>query len=259
MQKNNQVNHFSLTATALLVAISIIVSNFVIYIPLFGFPSVRFSVTSIPIFLVGSLFGGVYGVIAGFISDMISFMITSQGAPYHPGFTINAMLVGLIPGIIFHHIKMRRNKKSFNKMNLLLGVIALVGSIVYINFIGIHEVENIGPIMGIPINIILSILMIIILAALVGIVWYVQKKFSEVDSAYSIDKIIFINIISFVVVQLILTPIWLNNLYNIPIMASAFVRVFKSLIDIPLQAMLSYTILRAIPVKIKGNYLCKNN
>lgn len=259
MQKNNKTNHFFLTATALLVAISIIISNFVIYIPLFGFPSVRFSVTSIPIFIVGSLFGGAYGAIAGFISDMISFMITSQGAPYHPGFTLNAILIGFIPGIIFHYVKTRNSRKSLNKINLSLGVIALIGSIVYINFIGIHEIENIGLIMGVPINIILSLLMVVILIALIGIVYYVQKKFTEIDNLYSIDQILFIHIISFIVVQLILTPIWLNGLYNIPIMASVFVRVFKSLIDIPLQVMLSYMILRAIPIKIKGRYLCKNN
>lgn len=255
MQKSNKTNLFPMAATALLVAISIVLSGLVVYIPLFGFPSVRFSVTGIPVFLAGSLFGGVYGAIAGFLSDIIGFLFTSNGAPYHPGFTINSILIGLIPGIIFSQIKKREITASFNKINLGLGIVAAVGAIVYINFIGIHEIEDLGTVMGMPTNIVLSGLMVVIFIALVCITTYVQKRFSENDYLYAIDKIIFISIINYIAVQLICTPIWLGQMYNIPVMASVMVRVFKSLIDIPLQVMLIYIILKAIPVNVKSKYM----
>ncbi len=257
MQKNK--SHFPLTATALLVAISIILSTVVIYIPMFGFKSVRFSMTSIPIFIVGSLFGGIYGAAAGFVSDIIGFMFTSQGAPYHPGFTINAILIGLIPGLAFQYFKKQKVTMHFNKINLVLGILALIGTCIYINFIGIHEVENLGSFKGVPMNIILSILMGLVLVLLIGIVHWVQKRFDTVTGLFTIDQVIFVCIINFIVAQLILTPFWMRDLYHIPLMASVVVRIFKSLIDIPLQVALIYTILCVLPQKVKGAYLCKNN
>lgn len=257
MQKNK--SHFPLTATALLVAISIIFSTFVIYIPMFGFKSVRFSMTSIPIFIAGSLFGGVYGAVAGFVSDVIGFMFTSQGAPYHPGFTINATLVGLIPGMAFYYFKNQRNTMNLNKINLVLGVLALAGTEIYINFIGIHEVENLGSFMGIPMNIVLSILMVMVLILLIIIVLWVQKRFGIANGIFTIDQVIFVCILNFIVAHLILTPFWIQNLYGVPIMASVIVRIFKSLIDIPLQVALIYVVLCTLPQKVKGAYLCKNN
>lgn len=255
MQKSHKTNLFPMAATALLVAISIVLKGLMVYIPLFGFPSVRFSMAGIPIFLAGGLFGGVYGAIAGFVSDMIGFLFTSNGAPYHPGFTINSILVGLIPGIIFTMLKKKEIVASFNKINLGLGVVATIGAIVYINFIGIHEVEGLGEVMGIPTNIVLSLLMVVIFIALIVITTYVQKRFSENDGLYAIDKIMFISIISFIVIQLLCTPVWLKQMYNIPVMASVMVRVFKSLIDIPLEVMSVYIILKAIPVKLKSQYM----
>lgn len=257
MQKNK--SYFPLAATALLVAISIIFSTFVIYIPMFGFKSVRFSMTSIPIFIAGSLFGGIYGAVAGLVSDVIGFMFTSQGAPYHPGFTINATLVGLIPGMAFHYFKKKRSTINLNTINLVLGILALIGTVVYINFIGIHEVSNLGSFMGIPMNIVLSVLMVIVLIALVAIVLWLQKHFRNDNPLFTIDQIIFVCALNFIIVQLILTPFWIQDLYGLPIMASVLVRVFKSLIDIPLQVALIYTVLCTLPQSVKGTYLCKNN
>ncbi|WP_054742246.1 folate family ECF transporter S component [Cellulosilyticum ruminicola] len=255
MQKSNKTNLFPMAATAIFAAISIALSGLVFYIPLLGFPSVRFSVTGIPIFLAGSLFGGAYGAIAGFLSDIIGFMFSSGGAPYHPGFTINSILVGLIPGIIFSQIRKKGITASFNRINFILGLVAAVGAIVYINFIGIHEIEELGSFMGTPTNIVLSVIMVVIFITLVGLTMYVQNKFTDGDSVYSIDKIIFVKILNYIVVQLICTPIWLSQLYNIPVVASVMVRVFKTLIDIPLQVMLVYLIIKVIPVNLRNKYL----
>ena len=253
MQKKADL--FPMAATALCVAISIILSSFVVYIPLFGFPSVRFSFATIPVFIAGSLFGGVYGAIAGFLSDMIGFLFTSQGAPYHPGITINAILIGLIPGLIFSHLKKHENIINFNKVNIALGILSLGGAIYYINFIGIHEIEELGTVMGVRVNIVLSLLMAVLVGGLIFIVKHIQSAFGEVDNLYAIDKIIFISIINYGAVQLLCTPIWLSQMYNIPPLASITVRIFKSLIDIPLQVVVIYTVIKFIPQNTKGRYI----
>lgn len=252
MQKNKQLNTKTLVSTALLVTISIVLAQFVVYIPLFGFPSVRFSVSSIPIILTGVLFGGVFGAIAGFLSDIISFLLANAGAPYHPGFTINMILTGLIPGIIFTVLRTKKIEFSFGKINSVISVLALVGAVLYINLVGVHKVENLGSIMGIPMNIVLSFVLTLLVIGLNVIVYKLQKRYGEKEGIYSIDKLIFSGIVVYLIVQLTCTPIWMLQLYNIPIPASIFVRVFKCLIDVPLQVTLVYLVLKAMPMKIKG-------
>ena len=256
MQKNKSSNLYPMAVTALLIAISLILAKFAIMIPLFGYPSVRFSISGVPIFLAGSLFGPILGASAGFISDIISFMI-SGGGPYHVGFTINSMIVGLIPGLIFMLIRDRKITYCFNKLNAALSIVALIVATVYINFVGIHDLENIGNIMGIPVNIMLTVLMIVIVVAQIIIMHLVQKHFGTSKENFSIDKLMFICMVNYMVIQLLLTPIWLNQLYNIPISASVFVRVFKSIVDIPLQSALIYIVMRALPMQIKRSYTCK--
>lgn len=241
---------FNLVLTALLVAISIVLAQFRVYIPLFGFPSVRFSVSEIPIFLVGALFGGLYGAMAGFTSDIISFILAPSGA-YHFGFTLNLMLVGFIPGIIFNQIKEGKLVVPFDKLNKILGVIALVGAIIYINFIGIKELDQVGKIGPFPVNIVLSALMIVIVAALSYGIYKLKKNYTGNEGIYSIEQIVFVMCMNYIVINLCLTPLWLLQLYNIPIFASVTVRIFKSLIDVPLQVIVLYTVIHAIPVRMR--------
>ena len=246
-------NIFYLVASALFVAISVILAQFRFYIPLFGFPSVRFSISEIPIFLVGSLFGPVYGAMVGFASDIISFMLTSSGA-YHFGFTLNSILVGFIPGVVFYWIRKKDLSITFGKANTLLAGVALIGALIYINFIGIHELDEVIVIMGMPINVILSILMILLVIALSFVVVKLKKNYSSQGTFYSIDKFIFIACMNYIAINLILTPIWLLQLYNIPIVASVSVRIFKSLIDVPLQVIVIYSVINAMPVSVKRRW-----
>lgn len=254
-QKTTRVdtNVFYLVSSALFVAISVILAQFRFYIPLFGFPSVRFSVSEIPIFLAGSLFGPVYGAMVGFASDVISFMLASSGA-YHFGFTLNAMLIGFIPGIVFYLIRKKEISIAFGKMNKILASVGLIGALIYINFIGIHELDEVMTIMGMPINVVLSVLMIVLVIVLSFVVVKLKKVYSDHEGFYSIDKLIFIACINYIVINLMLTPIWLLQLYNIPMVASVSVRIFKSLIDVPLQVIVIYSIMHAIPVSVRERW-----
>ena len=246
-------NVFHLVASALFVAISVILAQFRFYIPLFGFPSVRFSISEVPIFLAGSLFGPIYGAMVGFASDIISFILASSGA-YHFGFTLNAMLVGFIPGVVFYLIRKKQVSIAFDKMNKILAGIALIGALIYINFIGIYELDEVITIMGMPINIVLSILMIVLVIALSFVVVKLKNIYSNHEGFYSIDKLIFIACINYIAINLMLTPIWLLQLYNIPMVASISVRIFKSLIDVPLQVIVIYSIIHAIPRSVRERW-----
>lgn len=256
-RKRGDRQSFSLVLTALLVAISIVLAQFRIYIPLFGFPSVRFSISEVPVFLVGAMLGGVYGAMAGFASDIISFILAPSGA-YHFGFTLNLMLIGFIPGVIFSLIREEKISISFEKLNKVLGGIALVGALVYINKMGLADLKEAGEtpqIAGIPVNILLSIVMMVLVAGLVLVTFKLKKIYAGDKGLFSIDQLIFVISMNYIVVNLIFTPIWLLQLYNIPIMASIAVRLFKSLIDVPLQVIVIYTVVHAIPVRMREKLL----
>ena len=256
-RKRGDRQSFSLVLTALLVAISIVLAQFRIYIPLFGFPSVRFSISEVPVFLVGAMLGGVYGAMAGFASDIISFILAPSGA-YHFGFTLNLMLIGFIPGVIFSLIREEKISISFEKLNKVLGGIALVGALVYINKMGLADLKEAGEtpqIAGMPVNILLSIVMMVLVAGLVLVTFKLKKIYAGDKGLFSIDQLIFVISMNYIVVNLIFTPIWLLQLYNIPIMASIAVRLFKSLIDVPLQVIVIYTVVHAIPVRMREKLL----
>ncbi len=254
MQQNKS---FNLVLTALLVAISIILAQFRVYIPLFGFPSVRFSLSEVPIFITGALLGGIYGAMAGFASDIISFMISTTGA-YHFGFTLNLMLIGFIPGVIFKLIREEKIRVPFAMLNKILASVALVGAIVYINTIGLDELKEageIGKVGPFPVNIGVSIIMVLLVIGLMAIVYKLKQLYAGDEGLYSIDQLIFVMGINYIIVNLLLTPVWLMHLYNIPISASVAVRMLKCLIDVPLQVMVIYMVVHAIPVRMREKLL----
>lgn len=196
-KRNTNRSIMYLTVTALLVAISIILGRFNFFIPLFGYPSVRFSLTGIPIFIVGAMFGGVYGGMAGVLSDIMNFFLASSG-PYHPGFTLNSALTGIIPGIVFG---MLQKKTLFGNLKK-------------------DHLEN----------------------------DYLKNDLTPAKNyrIYGIKHILLATILTYMLVHLCLTPIWINQMYQIPMMASFTVRIVKSIVDIPLQVTIIYITLRAL-------------
>ncbi len=86
-----------ITLAALLGAISILIGSFTIM--LWNFIKIEW--TFLPNEFVYYLFGPVVGVIFGATMDILNFIIKPFGA-FFPGFTISAMLKGLLFGVILY-------------------------------------------------------------------------------------------------------------------------------------------------------------
>lgn len=258
MQKMNEgsknFNLYSLVAAALITAISVAMAPLNIYIPLFGVSSLRFSFTEIPVFIGGALFGPIIGMICGFLSDVLGFIIAPAG-PYFFGFTFNKMMVGLIPGLIFYRFKNLRSS-TIIKINIGLLVSALLGGTFYINVMAIEDIKQLASIKGIPMNIILTLGMIISTGILPIIMYKLIKIFEGKEEINKIEVIIMAVSFKYIIVSLILSPLWVKALYNVPIVASVMARIFKGLVDVPLQVILCFAILQAIPLKIKQKITC---
>ncbi len=112
----------TITKMALFIAISVVLSRFLSFKMIFmGIEGVRIGFGSFTIILSGILFGPIGGAIVGALSDIIGYMISPLG-PYMPHFTLNASLVGFIPGLFLYNIYKKTHDLS---IFLLLGVIGV--------------------------------------------------------------------------------------------------------------------------------------
>ena len=111
-----------LVATALLIAIGILLDQFSIRLN----PTTEIGVSFIATQLTGMMFGPVVGAIMGGVSDILKFMIRPNGT-FLIGYTINAMLGPLIYGILLYKKPISFRRILFSKavvailVNLLLG------------------------------------------------------------------------------------------------------------------------------------------
>ena len=86
-----------LTISAMLLAISVIFGFF--KIPLSQVSEIRLQF--LPVAMEGMLFGPLYGGIVGGLSDILCYIARPTG-PFFPGFTISAVIQGIIYGLILN-------------------------------------------------------------------------------------------------------------------------------------------------------------
>ncbi len=86
-----------LTVTAMLCAIAVILGF--LKIPVTNLIEIRFG--SIPVAIGASLFGPAIGGIIGAASDILGYLVKPTGA-FFPGFTISAILSGIIFGVFLY-------------------------------------------------------------------------------------------------------------------------------------------------------------
>ena len=112
MKKSNKNNLFVLTCLALLTAMQIILAR---YLAIPVSESLRFSTSFIPVVIAARRFGIVGGMAVYGIGDFLGAIIFPSGGAFFPGFTVTAIVAGLIYGLFL-------GKKS-NALRIVLSVI----------------------------------------------------------------------------------------------------------------------------------------
>lgn len=74
--------------------------------------------------LSGFMFGPIVGGLTGLAADLVGFLINSQGAAFHPGFTLSSILWGVIPGVGISLFK--RSHISFDKLYSFRKILLIV-------------------------------------------------------------------------------------------------------------------------------------
>ncbi len=194
-----------LAFTGLLVAIGILLYHLVsISLPNPTNPIIKFGIGFIPIIVVSILYGPVIGGFAGLAQDLLGFFILGGplfGQTFHPGFTLNAILYGVIPGLFF----LRRNwtKKGFyfrlNFAILSVFAILVVTYIFDIDQVVATSLTNDQKYLLVGMGVISALV-------LAGFNFWTRKQTVFV---YSPTKLLAIVLIMYILVSLILTPLWL--------------------------------------------------
>ena len=116
-----------LILAGLFVAASIILTRFFAgNITVSGITILRLSFGQVPIFLSGFLLGPLYGSLSGAIAELIGYLINPQGGPYFPGFTLNAAISGIIPGLF---AKFKPRYYSWGKILMVIAISEFITSI----------------------------------------------------------------------------------------------------------------------------------
>lgn len=120
-----------LTTASILLSFSLMLNLcLMFYVPFAGFNSIKITLATSFIMLIGIVGDPIFGFMSGCLLDVITCMIRPVG-PWFPGFTITAGLSGLIPFILY---KLFENKKlPYNLINslfiLLLSTSCVLGFI----------------------------------------------------------------------------------------------------------------------------------
>jgi len=159
-----------LTVAAMLVAMSVIIGIFCKNYLNFGMGLYRVTFENLPIILAGILFGPAVGGIVGVASDLVSYLLSNQIYPPNLIVMAGACLVGVMSGLVSHHIV----KKSGTWQIIASGAAAhIIGSMI-VKPIGLYQYYGILVLWRIPLYLLIAPLEILVLCML-----FRQKSFQR--------------------------------------------------------------------------------
>jgi ECF transporter S component (folate family) len=230
-----------LAIIAMFIALSVALQFFSLMIPLFGFPSMRIGFSQLPLMVIGVLFGPSWAFLSGIVQDFLGLIVTPTGFPFF-GFTLNKIIIGLIPALLFSKkIKWTPKVAYIVSQGILLSF--LLGALAYL-WLTPSIVTN-GEVIEITmtIKLVFSTGSVLLIGAMMFFLKLLTEKYKKYENDFSISIWAMSVVLVEVIVQLILTPLWLAIMYDIPIWISFLLRVVKATIMVPFTIIIGYGIL----------------
>lgn len=243
--KNVQLRH--VIFAALLVAIGIVLTSVlsISYPP--NSTIIRFGIGYLPLILISIVLGPKIGFSAAIIQDLLGYFVYFwihgyTSGPFYLGFTLNSVLYGVLPGLIYH-LKIRRFD-IFKYVNFTL-LLVMFG-------LGVWGFFNIQEIISLIESRVSSemqfdpwVIYLMLAIGEIGILGTLAFLFYKRNASDAAHRIIFITIVLQVLVTLILTPLWVTNLYHIPFWPQLPLRIIKTPVEIFIYAVLVIRIVKA--------------
>lgn len=241
--KNNQAIQ-KLTLASMLVALGVMMASpaFSFVIVLFGVPAVRIDIIAIPIIVAGVLLGPVFGLGIGILTDVLGYLLfTHAFGPYHIGFTINLALTGFIAGSIYQFMSQKKTSIPMSVINIFtLSILSISGVVYLLQTDSLRVGSEMVPLSN-WFKIIFILGIVFFYAIILGIQWFSIKKKSK--HLEHIDLFIFIVMLIEIGVGILLTPLWVLNLYGAPpYLAGVFLRIMRAMWLIPIKVYVVFYI-----------------
>lgn len=225
-----------LTLASMMMAIGVLLLSpaFAFPVILFGIPAVRIDLVAIPIIIAGILLGPGFGLGIGILTDILGYLLfTHVFGPYHIGFTINLALTGMFAGLIHFLFQQKSGKIPLYLINLVtLSIMSIIGIV----FVGITDTIRVGSsdVVLTTLFKVIFIVGIVIFYALIVIMQHLGKK--KLKRFQQMDVVIFMVVMIEIFVSILLTPIWVEDLYGAPpYMLGVFLRVMRAMWLIPVK------------------------
>ncbi|MBU1144608.1 MAG: folate family ECF transporter S component [Firmicutes bacterium] len=234
----------NLIFTGLLVSIGILLSQlFSFYYP----PSttiVKFGIGYVPLIIISLLFGPQYGLFAGITQDIIGyFLLGSERGIFYFGFTLNAILYGVLPGI-FIYLKRKIKPNKFVYFNTALSLVLSFASIWYL--FHINSLSSNANFTFIYRYILVSISLVSSLGLLFINYYFYYKK----NESNEFQFIFFVVTILYFIVSIVLTPLWIYDMYSIPFFVQIPLRILKMPVEVILYTLILQRLLKVIGLQL---------
>ena len=225
-------NTKKLAFSALIIIITLILKRLTIMVPLFGAESLKIGFEYIPVMLAG---------VIGLITDLLGLVISPTGFPFF-GFTLNQVLIGLIPSLIAVKVK-NVDGKLFSKIVCLM--IALFGGAGSL-FVALQKTISIGKVTYTLTSLQKGVMIGLCLIASIGFILFMLKRTKNMkDNDVSLFGTWLLSVILVeLAITFCLTPFWLQIMYGIPFVVSVSIRVIKACFIIPLEIIIGFPLLK---------------
>lgn len=230
-----------IASAAMFVVIAVILSFFSLMIPLFGFSSLRIGLSQLALMIMGIVLGPSWAFVGGLVEDFLEILFVPSGFPFF-GFTLNKVLVALIPALIFS-AKNKLNPKHHTWIINALMILITVCSLGYI-----WTVQDTGAtlVLNVWVRISASVACCICVGFMLFVTNYLTRKYKDEQQIYPIAKWALAVLLVEIIVQFLLTPVWLQAMYGIPWIMSISIRIFKACFMLQVNILLGYFILRSL-------------
>lgn len=133
-----------ITNVALLISISVGLVYFgILLFGLSAIPNLRAGFAGIPVKMSGFLYGPIVGATTGLIADILGLLIFPTY--FHPGYTLNLMIAGFIPGLICMFFKKKNlSNKTLSIFTNFIIIFLSIGVLIGTYFFGQNIISDVN-------------------------------------------------------------------------------------------------------------------
>ncbi len=226
-----KLNSKTIILISLFAVIKVILQLLSLNVPFFGVLSLRIGFSQIPLIVGGVILGPVGAFFLGLVVDLLGLLVSPTGFPFL-GFTLSNILTAVVPALFFKWLKDIEVKKII--YFTLFGMLLFSSiSLLLINQIIIEEIVIKLDLLGKLISFGYLVLMIGVIVVFRFLFRKTNKRYRNYD----------LWLLSFLFVEFVinglLTPFWLELMYDIPFITSVVVRLVKSTIMVVIGSYIS--------------------